>query len=119
MLYKMLSINKGQDGRPGRDADEGNAGEKAAWESDVEGQSATPNAHALSTRRTNSSPLSHKERNLNLIEKHNLRGWEVNAETSNFKVYFLRSYKVQKLYKSEGLVDTLFVTEKNRMLWIL
>lgn len=37
----MLSVNKGQDGRPGRDADESNAGEKAAWESDMEGQSAT------------------------------------------------------------------------------
>lgn len=50
MLYKMLSVNKGQDGRPGRDADEGNAGEKVAWESDVEGQSATPNAHEMLSR---------------------------------------------------------------------
>lgn len=47
MLYKTLNINKGQDGRPGRDADESNAGEKAAWESDVEGQSAALNAHEM------------------------------------------------------------------------
>lgn len=46
--YKMLSINKGQYGRPGREADESNArGGKAAWESDVKGQSATPNAHEM------------------------------------------------------------------------
>lgn len=47
MLYKTLSINKGQDGRPGRDADESNAGEKAAWESDGKGQSAALNAHEM------------------------------------------------------------------------
>lgn len=112
--YKMLSINKGQDGRPGREADESNARGKGS----LGIRHGRPECHpkcpwdALSTRHTSSSPLSHKERNLNLIEKHNLRGWEVNGKTSNFKVCFLRSCKVQKLYKSEELFDTLSLTEK-------
>lgn len=111
---KMLSINNGQDGRPGREADESNARRNGS----LGIRHGRPEYHpkcpwdALSTRRTNSSLLSHKERNLNLIGKHNLRGWEVNDETSNFKVCFLRSCKVQKLYKSEELFDTLSLTEK-------